>query len=765
MAKDIQFKVSSALKNLIGQELITDEFIAIFELVKNSFDARATKVVIKFEDSADRSVSKITITDNGKGMSYEDLIDKWLFVAYSAKKEGTEDAGEYRDKINQRKFFAGAKGVGRFSCDRLGSKLNLITIQNKKSATVENVVVDWEDFEKDAKKEFANVDVEHQTLKSNPLKFKHGTSLEITGLRDEWNRQRLLKLKLSLAKLINPNKDNDAENFSIEIQSPEQKNADTAQKEERDRVNGPVTNFVFEKLGLKTTQILSEISGDGNLITTTLTDRGRLIYKITEHNKSKDVLRGIKIHLFQLNKGAKISFTVAMGMQPVQYGSVFLYKNGFRIYPFGDEGEDIFGVNRRKQQGYNRFLGTRDLIGRIEISGKNDDLKETTSRDGGLIKNASYHALEEFFLEYALKRLEKYVVDIIKWGDEQKLSSDRHSPALNPEDVKPEIAGIIANLSNSDGIVDFEYDKDFLDFLSNSQAESLPKMVKNFHRIAEESGNKTLEKQARKMALRVDELLAAKKEAEKGQDAAQKQAKVAERKFEEEVSESLFAKSVLTTDMKDVIALQHQIDHSTDRIKRNVDSLLTAMSKKAPKKEILGYIERISLEANKISSISQFVTKANFNLKASEMSADLVSFIKEYVENVYREYPTTRINRPHVKFRVATGGLKFNCKFRPLEMIIVIDNLFSNSFKAGARNIQISFEKTGAGDLQISVKDDGNGIAKPVTSKVFNLGFTTTKGSGIGLFHVKQIIEKMGGTVEVGKSSEKGAIIVMYIKK
>ena len=267
------------------------------------------------------------------------------------------------------------------------------------------------------------------------------------------------------------------------------------------------------------------------------------------------------------------------------------------------------------------------------------------------------------------------------------------------------------------------------------------------------------------MASRVDELLSAKKEAEKGLDVAQKQAKVAEQKLEEEVSESLFAKSVITTDMKDVIALQHQIDHSTDRIKRNVDSLLTAINKRAPKNEILGYIERISLEANKISSISQFVTKANFNLKASEINADLVSFIREYVENVYREYPTTRINRPHVKFRVATGGLKFPCKFRPLEMIVVIDNLFNNAFKAGARNIQIAFEKLDIGNLQISVKDDGNGITKAIAPKVFNLGFTTTKGSGIGLFHVKQIIEKMGGKVEVGKSSDKGAIIVMDIKK
>ena len=81
----MKFRISSALKNIIGRDLITDDFIAIYELVKNSYDAGATQVTVKIRDQ------KITIEDNGKGMSKRDLYDKWLFVAYSAKKEGVED--------------------------------------------------------------------------------------------------------------------------------------------------------------------------------------------------------------------------------------------------------------------------------------------------------------------------------------------------------------------------------------------------------------------------------------------------------------------------------------------------------------------------------------------------------------------------------------------------------------------------------------------------------------------------------------------------
>ena len=82
-------------------------------------------------------------------MDEADLFDKWLFVAYSSKKEGSED---YRDKIKSTRIYAGAKGIGRFSCDRLGSNLILYT-RKKSPATSFNVLhVDWNDFEVDSKK-------------------------------------------------------------------------------------------------------------------------------------------------------------------------------------------------------------------------------------------------------------------------------------------------------------------------------------------------------------------------------------------------------------------------------------------------------------------------------------------------------------------------------------------------------------------------------------------------------------------------------------
>lgn len=479
--EEVQFKISSALKNLIGKELITDEFVAVFELVKNSFDANAKNVKVIFENQYNPQTSKILICDDGRGMNLDDLHNKWLFVGYSAKKDGSEDK-DYRDKLKNKRTFAGAKGVGRFSCDRLGAHLELFT--KKEVGNYENLSINWTDFEEDAKKEFMNVRVLHRTLDTSPFQgFNTGTILEISQLRDQWNRERILILKNSLEKLINPNQTNEEESFQIEIIAEDEKLQDQKEISEIKRINGVIKNFIFEKLGLKTTHIKVEIIENGGIIKTTLIDRGREIYWIKERN-TYTLLSDINIQLFQLNRAAKYNFTKQMQIEPVKYGSIFIYKNGFRIYPFGEEGDDSLGIDRRKQQGYNRFLGTRDLIGRIEVGGEYVDLKETTSRDGGFIKNDTYKELIELFYDKALRRLERYVVDIIKWGDERvDKETGNICPELAPDDVKKEILEIISNLTKSNNIIDVGYDKDFLDIYNEAQSKSVTKIAHNIMKV------------------------------------------------------------------------------------------------------------------------------------------------------------------------------------------------------------------------------------------------------------------------------------------
>ena len=61
-------------------------------------------------------------------------------------------------------------------------------------------------------------------------------------------------------------------------------------------------------------------------------------------------------------------------------------------------GGDVFAIDRRKQQQGSRALGTRDILGRVEINGDNKKFQETSSRDGGLIKNEQFEHLQDLFL-------------------------------------------------------------------------------------------------------------------------------------------------------------------------------------------------------------------------------------------------------------------------------------------------------------------------------------------------------------------------------
>ncbi len=765
------FKISAALKDIIGKELITDEFVAVFELVKNSFDANASKVEIIFENNHQLINSRIIIKDNGIGMNYIDLKNKWLFVAYSAKRLGKENE-DYRDKIKSKRVFAGAKGVGRFSCDRLGRYLNLITIKDEINPKIENLVVNWEDFENVDNKEFVKINVTHNVLKENTYKLKKGTVLEISGLRDNWDRDRILKLKKSLAKLINPNQENDSNNFSIEIIASDEQlldkepNKKGEKKNDLELVNGIIKNPIFETLNIKTSNIFVKISQDGDFIETVLQDRGDRIYYLKEKNPYKN-LYNITVYLFQLNRSSKYNFHRIMGMHSVGYGSVFMYKNGFRIYPYGEEGEDLLQIDRRKAQGFNRFLGTRDLIGRIEINGDQPELKETTSRDGGLVKTNTYKDLVDFFYDYVLKRLENYVVNIIQWGDERvNKESGEVSPELWAKDVKIQILELISGFINSKDIIDIKYDKNFLKIISEKQDQSVDKIIKNISKVATKTGNPEMINEAKKIEKAVRETKADSDRATAKAIKEESLRKETEKKLDYITSQKNFLQNDISDDTKNLESILHHIGLTTNLIKTDIENLVKAINKDASKSELQTIVKRLSQQNEKITSFSKYFKKVNFNIHSKKLDVDLVSFTNEYMENVYKLRDDLRRNRELLNVKISTPQhLEYRIKFNPIDMIIVLDNLISNSFKHDASKVELSWSKFDK-SIQLSFKDDGKGINDNILNNIFDFGFTTSRrGSGIGLYHVKEIIETLNGEIKVNNKTNKGVEFIISFKK
>lgn len=748
MSDELKFRISSGLKNIIGRDLITDEYIAVFELVKNSFDAHSTEVEIIFENIFSKS-GKITIIDNGKGMNYEDLINKWLFVAYSAKKDGSEDV-DYRDKIKNRMYYAGAKGIGRFSCDKLGSNLRLISKKDELESKIEEIKVDWAKFEENAKDEFINVSVLHNELKEFPSKFSSGTILEISGLRPDsnWSADKIIRLKHSLAKLINPFESSNNRTFNITVRAPEFRKFDSEQTSQHNRINGLVRNNLLEILKNKTVKIKSHISEDGKFITTELLDNNNFLYRITEKNRDFILLHDVLIELYFVNRKAKNSFTRTMGIKKSEYGSVFLYKNNIRIYPFGEPHEDSWGLDLRQQKRIGDYVGTSELIGRVEITGENEEFKETTSRGDGLIKSASYYQLQDYFIKYVMPKLESYVMKFLKYGIDIK-KYDNSASSLR------EIVRHISGFKGED-FEDLEYNPNILNIIGYSlnDSNSTSTVLNSIEKIAKQYEDDNLLSMVNKVRVNLEEALTI-------AEIAEGEVKEKDKIINEQTSQNLFLRSIKSQDFEEIVSFMHHIGISASNIENEIGGAYQEINRNGSIQlnELKSLFQFISLEMKKILSITRFATKANFKLFSEESEIDLIKYIEEYINHIIKPLRSENLNI--VVNNVGLGT--FVGIFRPLEISIVLDNLISNSFKANAKNVEINLISS-TKEIEINYKDDGRGVNESIKDSLFDIGITTTPGgSGLGLYHIRKIIKDMGG--EISLVSTKPATFKIILNK
>ncbi|MEY2792438.1 MAG: hypothetical protein RJA76_430 [Bacteroidota bacterium] len=786
--EELQFKIGSYLKNIIGSDLINDDFIAVFELVKNSYDAHATKVDVIFENIYSHN-AKIIIRDNGKGMNYKDLIEKWLFVAYSAKKEGTEDK-DYRSKIKTARAFAGAKGIGRFSCDRLGSYLYLETTKDEENSKTETLVTDWNKFEEDIKEEFINISVLHETKIFSGASHKKGTTLEISNLKSSWDREKFLKLKEALSRLINPNSINKEDVFVINLHVEEELESDskqiaknkiqtTSSKSPLDEsivnyfkiVNCKVENLIFETLSIKTTYVVSTVFE--NEIETKLFEGGKEVYTIYEKNPYEN-FNELSFTIYFLNQSAKSTFSKKMGLQPVEYGHIFVYKNGIRVFPYGERGEDPLKMDNRKAQGYNRFLGTRDVLGYISIDGENTNLRETSSRGDGLIKTDTYFDLEKWFYE-TLKKLERYSIEITDWGN--FLSEDEYI-SFNRTFIKNEgkenesvfnvnenIKEFVRNLTSSKNFLRIILSKDILKILDFKSEKSVKTSLANIkEKLTTDNFDKNeVISEIKKAEKKINELQKVKQEAE--EDAFEKtlENEKLNKELSNELSKKLFDNSISNREKKDLLILQHQIVHTAGNINDSLDELVKLVNSDITKEKLIEEIIHINLEVKKILSASRFVTNAGFSIESVEIEEDLVGFIYQYILTNYIPVHTFIHKKRPLNITIdEPQRINKRIKFRPLEITVMLDNLFSNSKKANARNINIFLNKV-KNDILLTFKDDGVGIPEEIVDKIFDFGYTQTRGSGMGLYQVKNTINKLGATISVNTKLDRGVEFVIKL--
>lgn len=772
---ELQFKVSAELKNILGRDLITSDNIAVLELVKNSYDAHATKVEITFGNDS------IVIADNGKGMSKDDIINKWLFIAYSAKSDGTEDKN-YRSKI--RRDFAGAKGIGRLSCDRLARYLTINTV-SEETGIQETLKVDWAKFENRQTEEMDTISVEYESSNTPfvfPDNLEHGTSLSFTGLHGQWGIEEIFSLRKFLEKMITPLQG--ADDFNIEVKAPrfeeydeqlrqqiadarlrydeltERERADVA-KWENSILNGPIRNSISDVLKIKTTQIESVLH-NGKIVTK-LTDRGVLMYEIEEDNKYPQ-LEEVSVDIYYLNRAAKYNFSLLMGMSPVNYGNVFLFRNGIRILPYGEYDDDSWGMNQRRQQGFNRNLSSRDLFGRVDVHTDSvNKFKEVSSRDGGLIDSEETRQLYDYFDEVE-RRLERYVSGVL-WGEafvrndyfrsEQQALDAREDIKKNKDSDSPD--GVFKNIGSkvdflqlvrsfvNDRSIEVKYYNSTLANVLENAAETEvlnAGFLEDVRKVAERTNDDGLLASIGAFEKRLSDLQKAKEDADKKNKELEAQHRTLKKELAAQQQRSQYLMSTRNTS-QEVQDITHAICINSTELLSLISNLSAGISGGGYDRHvILSKIHEASFYANKIMQLSRLITKADIVALKNKVQVDVVEYVNEYLAN-FRESLLFDVENN-------TSGPAWRM-LSLLDIAIVLDNLISNSKKNGARRVLVRFSQEGR-KLLVDFCDDGYGVDLDIYTPetIFEEGVTNRRGgSGIGLHTIKFTMEeKLRGTIQ-----------------
>lgn len=413
----LHFKFDVSTFRLLGRELITDRITALFELVKNCYDANAENVEIIFENLNPLSEkSRIIIKDDGLGMTFEDIRNKWMVIGTSSKRRKKTSPAPYN------RIVAGKKGVGRFAVDKLGGKLVMKT-KKKDSSVWHCLETDWTKYSEEEDRQlklnfdenpeeqklFTDIDNKYWTESSET--GIQGTILEISSLNDVWLENDVTRAYRELSKIVKPTL-NIKYPFNIRFHVPEYKAYD----------NKLVESVVLAKATLS--YILEYRYDD---------EKKKYYQEYLEENKGVLVVKEKEAEIF-----GPIGFTIYYYDQSDKKtfskddrDGIKVYRDGIIATPFAEykadrnEQKDLFGIDKRRWSGFFEKLSTRDIIGWVDIKDElNPKIKDSTNRQD-FVDNEEWTALKAFVIGqiHQIELYLKHKKEIKKKENSEKLKN------------------------------------------------------------------------------------------------------------------------------------------------------------------------------------------------------------------------------------------------------------------------------------------------------------------------------------------------------
>ena len=691
--KKLKWRFDISTFRLIGRELITDRITALFELVKNCYDANATRVDVVFENvSYDNAVvddttkevrvnpgSKVVIEDNGYGMSFEDIRDKWMVIGTASKRTSPFSPRPFGRRC------VGEKGIGRFAVDKLGDKVNIVT---KKEEDVRwlNVEIDWNSYfnevspdEREHIRLFTDIENKYDYLDRNEGSGVSGTKLIVSSVREFWSKDDISRFYKEANKIVSP----------YTLLNPPFKIYITAR--EYGWVEKPVEP---DKIDFATEE--AEITYRDGIQETLYFDKDKGC--IAKKDGPLRIFGGISLKIFYFDENARRNYYRKYKDVNNRIDGIKIYRDGIIATPFAeaeanpDRKRDILGIDKRLWQDIFNRISTREIIGILDITKDgNPKIIDATNRQD-FIDNREYRELKEFILEQlrAFEELKIYKRELKRASVSDELKTAKENVDTFAHSV-------------------------------NRVIETNPDLKKDLQPLVE---------QATKAGTSVKRAIEEQKKAEK-----------------EYIRKENMYLSIMSL-QEYAIHIAHAVRTSLGKIQRKAEFFDKYYPDPEEEEYFKLYAKEIYQEMLVLNQVIDFMlsySKSGLNFEDLNLNELVSGLFKSYETSLKAENIRSVVEIPD-NLRINTNRQFF---------MDILQNMISNSVKALKGVPDKTIKCSGyisENDLILSMSDNGIGIPLEKREWVFGVFNTTTAesgGAGIGLYVVKTRVESLKGKVEV----------------
>lgn len=702
--KEVGFTVDAGLIQRLGYELVGRAETAVSELIKNSYDADATIVDVNFIDTSVVG-GTLVISDNGLGMTEQQLINGFMRISSTDKLHNPTSLRFNRTK-------AGKKGIGRFAAQRLGERLIIIT-QTKESTNAIRIEIDWNEYSID--RDLTSITFPIETVQKEKAE---GTIIEIRGLREKWTDAAIKRIYRYVLDLFQPDylsERSKTDNLAVQDEETFKVNFNLVSENGKQAFLNEQISIFDKSLATFEGYIDNNHCGIVSIKSESLGINDILEISHTEEERCFPALSDVyfKIHYFIYDRpqyyGDRISGPDLKKIQELSKtaSGVRLYRNGFRVLPYGEPKDDWTNIDKRwsTESGKTNIpLNNQNLFGFVEIIDPTGNTFEETASREGLIENDAFNQLSEF-INKSLVAVRGRIAEKIKVFKEKQNNDDYTQDSNKKEQTTQEMFDKLKNILENKSDQNTENQKEE-QYTENDKKEGL-EIIRKLENLIEEAG---MLRVLAGLGLTIGE-------------------------FTHEMKQ--FHSSVYGhINRLNQLSLNDEAQNQINEIKIDFDNLF-------------GYTDYFG------TTISQ-----NTNRKKSPI--DLLAVLDRFQKTIENDLAKNKID-----FKVEAYDFDvITVPMHSSEWNSILYNLYTNSRKAikranviGKILVEVGVEED---MVFLNFIDNGDGIPKENESRVFNAFFSTSTpasfdapneeqliGTGLGLKIVKDIIISYKGNISV----------------